>query len=318
MCTAARPLTALALSLSAVLALPACGSSDDPNEAAATGAAAEEVTVTHAQGETTVPVDPETIVVFDVGALSTLDSLGVDVTGVPEAAYPESLEKYAGDEYTKVGSLFEPDYEAVNALEPDLIIVGGRSAAVYPELAEIAPTIDLTVDNGNFLESFEERVTSLAEVFGEEDAVAERLAALDEKVAEVKEKAADAGTGLFVMTNAGELAAYGPDTRFGMVYDELGVTPADEALTAADHGDAISFEYLAEKNPDLLFVLDRDAAIGQSGTAAEQVLDNELVESTDAAKNDEIHYLDSAVWYIAPTGLPSVETMVEEIAAAVE
>ncbi|MGY1724947.1 siderophore ABC transporter substrate-binding protein [Blastococcus sp. SYSU DS0533] len=316
--TAVRPLAALALPLSAVLALSACGGSADADASGTGSSSASEVTVTHAQGETTVPVDPGTVVVFDVGALATLDSLDVPVEGVPEAAYPESLEKYAGDEYTKVGSLFEPDYEAVNALEPDLIIVGGRSAAVYPELSEIAPTIDLTVDNSNFLESFEARVTTLAEVFGEEDAVAERLAALDERIAEVKAAAADAGTGLFVMTNAGELAAYGPDTRFGMVYDELGVTPADEALTAADHGDAISFEYLAEKNPDMLFVLDRDAAIGQSGTAAAQVLDNELVRSTGAAQDDAIHYLDSAVWYIAPTGLPSVEQMVEEIAAAVE
>ncbi|WP_347058634.1 siderophore ABC transporter substrate-binding protein [Blastococcus sp. HT6-30] len=316
--TAARPLAALALPLSVVLALSACGDSADAAPAGDPAAGAAEVTVSHAQGESTVPVDPETVVVFDVGALSTLDSLGVDVAGVPEAAYPESLEEYAGDDHTKVGSLFEPDYEAVNALEPDLIIVGGRSAAAYPQLAEIAPTIDLTVDNGNFLESFEERVTTLAEVFGEEDAVADRLAALDERVAEVRAAAQDAGTGLFVMTNAGELSAYGPDTRFGMVYDELGVSAADENLTAADHGDAVSFEYLAEKDPDMLFVLDRDAAIGESGTAAEQVLDNELVAATSAAQNDEIHYLDSAVWYIAPTGLPSVETMVEEIAAAVE
>ncbi|MGY1916818.1 siderophore ABC transporter substrate-binding protein [Blastococcus sp. SYSU DS0973] len=316
--TAARPLAALALALSVVLALSACGDSADAAPAGDPAAGAAEVTVSHAQGESTVPVDPETVVVFDIGALSTLDSLGVDVAGVPEAAYPESLEEYAGDDRTKVGSLFEPDYEAVNALEPDLIIVGGRSAAAYPQLAEIAPTIDLTVDNGNFLQSFEERVTTLAEVFGEEGAVADRLAALDERVAEVRAAAQDAGTGLFVMTNAGELSAYGPDTRFGMVYDELGVPAADENLTAADHGDAVSFEYLAEKDPDMLFVLDRDAAIGESGTAAEQVLDNELVAATSAAQNDEIHYLDSAVWYIAPTGLPSVETMVEEIAAAVE
>ncbi|MGY2083445.1 siderophore ABC transporter substrate-binding protein [Blastococcus sp. SYSU DS0539] len=316
--TAVRSLAVLALPLSAVLALSACGSEDADAAAADPATEAAEVTVTHAQGETTVPVDPETVVVFDVGVISTLDSLDVDVAGVPEAAYPESLEKFGGDEYTKVGSLFEPDYEAVNALEPDLIIVAGRSAAAYPELSDIAPTIDLTVDNGDFFASFEERVTALAEVFREEDAVTERLAALDERVAEVKAAAEDAGTGLFVMTNASELSAYGPDTRFGLVYGELGVTPADENLTAADHGDAISFEYLAEQNPDMLFVLDRDAAIGQSGTAAEQVLDNELVRGTNAAKAGEIHYLDSAVWYIAPNGLPSVETMVEEIAAAVE
>ncbi|SFP65810.1 iron complex transport system substrate-binding protein [Geodermatophilus dictyosporus] len=316
--TVPRPLAALTLPVAAVLALGACSAADaDVETGAATGSSGE-VTVSHAQGETTVPVDPQTVVVFDVGVLSTLDSLGVEVAGVPEASYPESLSRYAGDGFTKVGSLFEPDYEAVNALEPDLIVVGGRSAAVYPELAEIAPTIDLTVDNADFLASFEERVTALAEVFGEEDAVASRLAALDERVAEVRAAAADAGDALFVMTNAGELSAYGPDTRFGLVHRELGLTPTDEGLTAADHGDAVSFEYIAEQDPDVLLVLDRDAAIGESGTAAQQVLDNELVRGTTAWQDDAVHYLDSAVWYIAPNGLPSVEQMVEEVAAAVE
>jgi iron complex transport system substrate-binding protein len=314
--TSLRPLAALALPLAAVLAVSACG--DTATDTAGGDAASTEITVAHAQGETTVPVDPETVVVFDVGVLSTLDSLGVDIAGVPDAVFPEVLAQYGEDEYPKVGSLFEPDYEAVNALEPDLIIVAGRSAAAYPELAEIAPTVDLTVDNGDFVASFEQRVTSLAEIFGAEEEVADRLAALDERIGDVQEAAQNAGNALFVMTSASELSAYGPGTRFGFVYNELGLTAADDELTAADHGDAISFEYLAETDPDLLFVLDRDAAIGESGTAAEQVLDNELVHGTKAWSNDDVHYLDSTVWYIAPNGLPSVESMVEEIAAAVE
>ena len=316
-----RPLRAATASL-AVLALPlaltACGGDEEPAEASSSSSAPAEVSVTHAQGETTVPFDPETVVVFDVGVLATLDALDVDAAGVPDAVFPESLARYGEDDVPKVGSLFEPDYEAVAALEPDLIIVGGRSAAVYPQLAEIAPTIDMTVDNADFLPSFEERTTALGEVFGAEDEVAERLDALDARIAEVAEAAPDAGDALFVMTNAAELAAYGPNTRFGLVYDELGLTPADPDLTAADHGDAISFEYLAETDPDVLLVLDRDAAIGQSGTAAEQVLDNELVHGTTAWRNDDVHYVDSTVWYIAPNGLPSVEQMVEEVAAAVE
>ncbi|MGY1637040.1 siderophore ABC transporter substrate-binding protein [Geodermatophilus sp. SYSU D00742] len=318
--TTARPLAALSLTAAAALALSACGGGGTDAQAASgsTDSTPTEVTVTHAQGETTVPVDPETVVVFDVGVISTLDSLDVEIAGVPDAVFPESLSRYGGDEYAKVGSLFEPDYEAVNALEPDLIVVAGRSAAVYPELAEIAPTIDLTVDNSDFLTSFEERVTTLAEVFGEEDAVAQRLEALEARVAEVSETAQGAGEALLVMTNAGELSAYGPDTRFGLVFNELGLTPADDDLTAADHGDAISFEYLAETDPDILLVLDRDAAIGESGTTAQQVLDNELVHGTTAWTDDDVHYLDSSVWYIAPNGLPSVEQMVEEIAAAVE
>src|SRR5919199_1807826 len=290
--TQARLLATFSLTGAPAFAVSACGGAEDPTAEAA--AESEELTVSHAQGETAVPVDPQKVVVFDVGVLSTLDSLGVEVAGVPEATYPESLAQYSEDEYAKVGSLFEPDYEAVNALEPDLIVVGGRSAAVYPELAEIAPTIDLTVDNQDFLASFEERVTTLAEVFGQQDAVADRLAALDQRVAEVKAAAEGAGDALFVMTNAGEVSAYGPDTRFGLVHDELGLTPTDEGLTAADHGDAVSFEYIAEQDPD-----------------------NELVRGTTAWQSDDVHYLDSSVWYIAPNGLPSVEQMVEEVATAV-
>lgn len=314
--TQARPLAALSLTVATAFTVSACGGSEDTTAEAAAGSG--EVTVAHAQGETAVPADPQRVVVFDVGVLSTLDSLGVEVAGVPEATYPESLARYAGDEHPKVGSLFEPDYEAVNALEPDLIIVGGRSASVYPQLSEIAPTLDLSVDNADFLASFAERTTTLGEVFGQEEAVAERLAAIETRAAEVREAAQDDGEALVVMTSASEVSAYGAGSRFGIVHDELGLEVADEGLTEASHGDAVSFEYLAETNPDILLVLDRDAAIGESGAAAQAVLDNELVRGTTAWQDGAVHYLDSSVWYIAPNGLPSVETMIEEVAAAVE
>ncbi|SNS60038.1 iron complex transport system substrate-binding protein [Geodermatophilus pulveris] len=314
--TPTRPLSALSLGIVTALAVSACGGSEDTTAEASS--AATEVTVAHAQGQTAVPADPQRVVVFDIGVLSTLDSLGVEVAGVPEATFPESLARYAGDGYPKVGSLFEPDYEAVNALEPDLIIVAGRSAAVYPQLAEIAPTIDLSVDNADFLASFEERTTTLGEVFGEQDAVAGRLAAIETRAAEVREAAQDDGEALVVMTSASEVSAYGAGSRFGIVHDELGLGVADEDLTEADHGDAVSFEYLAETDPDIMLVLDRDAAIGESGAAARAVLDNELVRGTTAWRNGDVHYLDSSVWYVAPNGLPSVETMIDEVAAAVE
>src|SRR4051794_4136318 len=82
------------LSLTAVLALAACGGGEEVASAASSGAG--EITVSHAQGETTVPVDPETVVVFDVGVLSTLDALGEDVAGVPDAVFPEALAQYGG------------------------------------------------------------------------------------------------------------------------------------------------------------------------------------------------------------------------------
>ncbi len=79
------------------------------------------------------------------------------------------------------------------------------------------------------------------------------------------------------------------------------------------HRRAGSAEFIAKTDPDLLYVVDRDSAIGESGKAAKQVLDNKLVNGTKAAKGDRIVYLDPFTWYLAPTALSSVEGMVKAV-----
>ncbi|WP_020544478.1 siderophore ABC transporter substrate-binding protein [Nonomuraea coxensis] len=271
------------------------------------------MTVTHAQGSTTIPATPEKVVVFDLGVLTTLDELGVPVAGVPVAEnLPDKLAKYAGDGYTKVGSLFEPDYEKVNSLEPDLIVVAGRSSAAYPELSKIAPTVDLSVDNTKFLASFRERTEALGTIFGKQTEVERRLDAIDTAAAGVKAKAGDR-TGLIVLTTGGKISAHGAGGRFGVIHDTLGVKPAAEGLSTDTHGQAVSAEFIAKTDPDLLYVVDRDSAIGENGAAAKQVLDNALVNGTKAAKNGKIVYLDPFTWYLAPAALSSVDGMVKAV-----
>ena len=87
---------------------------------------ADGVTVQHAMGETQIKKDPKTVATLDISALDTLYAIGVDVQGVPNGIYAPYLHKFDGQEYRKVGSVFEPDYEVLNAMAPDLIIVGGR------------------------------------------------------------------------------------------------------------------------------------------------------------------------------------------------
>lgn len=309
-----RRLCALLL-MPALFVLAACGGQGaDSAETAADGRqAAEKVTVAHAQGNTDVPKNPQKVVVFDVGVLATLDELGVKVAGVPAVEnLPDHLAKYAGDEYTKVGSLFEPDYEKVNALEPDLIIVAARSAAAYGELAKIAPTVDLSVDFSDFLGSFRHRIEAIGTIFGKEAEVKQRLDAIDAAVQEAKAKADDR-TGLIVLTTGGKMSAYGPGSRFGIVHDVIGVKAADPNIKADTHGEAITAEFIAKADPDILYVIDRDSAIGENGEAAQKVLDNALVNGTKAAKNDKIVYLEPFTWYVAPNALSSVENMVKAV-----
>lgn len=281
-----------------------------------TPALAEELTISHAQGETKVTQNPETVLVFDLASLDTLDALGVEVDGVPSGGKPAHLKKYEGDDYLAIGTLFEPDYEAVNAAEADLIIVGGRSAAKYADLAKIAPTIDLTVNQEDYLGSMRSNVESLAQIFGKEAEAEEKLAKLEESIAKLKEQSADAGRVLVILTTGGRMSAHGKGGRFNIIYDAFGMTPAADDLKIGTHGQAISHEFIMETNPDWLFVVDRDAAIGQEGQAAQQVLDNDLVAQTTAWKNNQVVYLDAANWYLVGAGLTAVQANVDQLTEA--
>ncbi|EFM63689.1 iron compound ABC transporter, periplasmic iron compound-binding protein [Brucella sp. NF 2653] len=285
--------------------------------ALSSAAYAADITVKHAQGETAVPASPEKVVVFDLASLDNLDRLGVKVTGVPSGVpFPEYLKKYQGDNYAKVGTLFEPDYEAVNAAEPDLIIVGGRSAAKYAGLKKIAPTVDLTVDARNFIADTEANIEKLGQIFGKEAEAKAEAEKLNTELAALHEKAAGKGTGLLILTSGGKISAYGPGSRFGVLHDSFGVKPAAPNLSIGNHGQPISSEFILETNPDWLFVIDRDAAIGREGNSAKQLLDNELVRQTNVWKKDQVVYLDAQNWYLVGGGFSALHNTIRQLSEA--
>lgn len=65
----------------------------------------------------------------------------------------------------------------------------------------------------------------------------------------------------------------------------------------------------------MLFVVDRDAAIGQEGQAAAQVLDNELMANTTAWSNGDVTYLDGGRWYIMIHGVDNAVEMLSDATA---
>ncbi len=279
----------------------------------ATAAAA---TITDAKGTRDLPNHPETVVVFDLAALDTLDALGVAVKGVPNWAMTGDLEKYRGNGYAKVGSLFEPDFEAVAALEPDLIVIGSRSQKHFEALSEIAPVLDLTTDNRDFRGSVKRNAEAIGKLFGKEAEVVERLARLDATTASLRSMTAGKGTGLVVLTTGGKISAYGPGSRFAEVHDLYGLAPADPTIEATTHGQVISWEYILRVNPDWLIVIDRDAAIGTTDTPAKQLLANELVDRTSAAKASHIVYLDPVAIYLTSSGLRAEQAIADSFVAA--
>lgn len=300
--------------------MAACGSSNEKETGSKPEKEAEEVTVNHELGETKVKKNPAKVVVFDFGSLDTLDKLGVEVTGLPKENIPKYLSKYEEDKYENTGSLKEPDFEKVNELSPDLIIISGRQAELYDQFAEIAPTIYLGVDPADYMNSFKNNATTIGEIFGKEEEVKTELAKVEEEIGQLKEQASkEDKKALVVLANDGKVSAYGPESRFGLIHDVFGVQPADENIEVSTHGQSISFEYIVEKNPDYLFVVDRGAVVAEGGgSSAKQVIENDLVKNTNAYKNDNIVYLDPGYWYLSGGGLQSVSEMVKEVQAGLK
>lgn len=281
-------------------------------------AIAEQVEVTTATGPATVETSPEKVVVYDLAAIDTLTALGVTIAGKPDIVPPAYLVDTLADIPT-VGTLFEPDFEALAAQAPGLIIAGGRSAGQVSALSAIAPTLDMTINGDALLEQTGARLASYGAIFDKTDEAASLQAELDAKIATARAAVKDKGNGLVLLTNGGKMAVYGHGSRFGWIHAALELPEADPGMKVADsHGEAVSFEYVAEINPDWLLVVDRGAAVGQGGQAAAATLDNPLIAGTNAAKSGQIVYLDPASIYLAGGGLRSLTGTLDQLTAAFE
>ncbi|MFS0784367.1 siderophore ABC transporter substrate-binding protein [Bacillus sp. 1P06AnD] len=304
------------------LLLAACGTQEKADGEKSSGSNGEqkEITVKHDYGTTKVKVNPKKVVVFDFGTLDTLDKLGIEVTGVPKQNIPSYLKQYNDDKYKNVGGLKEPDFEAINEIQPDLIIISGRQADSYDQFSEIAPTIYMGVDTKKYMESFKKNVETIGQIFDKEDQAKEELAKVDNSVEDLKAKVDPSKKGLILISAGGKISAFGPGSRFGIIHDEFGVTPVDKKIdNSTPHGQTASFEYVLKENPDFLFVVDRDKVVQESGkeSSTKKTIENDLVKKTNAYKNGHIVYLDPDYWYLSGGGLESVSEMVNEISSAI-
>ena len=279
------------------------------------------VQVTDANGEKAeLKKNPKRVVVFDYGVADILKNLGVDaVVGLPKnGKMPEILSNYSDDKYTNVGSLKETDFEAVESLNPDLIIIGGRQAEDIDSFKEIAPTVNLAVDGQDYMNSFKTVVTDLGNLFDKQDEAKKAIDEIEAKIAKVNKTVTEKGlTASVVMANEGSISAFSAKSRYGLIYNGLGFAEVDKNIDDSTHGQQVSFEYFLENKSDYVFVVDRGAVTGK-GEAASKLFDNEVMNKTEVAKNGNIVYLNSVIWYTMTGGIESTNQMIDEIADAVK
>ena len=112
----------------------------------------------------------------------------------------------------------------------------------------------------------------------------------------------------------------GNEGRCSIIGREIGFENVGAAAesSASTHGSEASFEYLVSKDPDFIFVLDRDAAIASEGAKlAQEIMENELVMRTTAYQNGRVIYLaHPTAWYTAEGGVTALDQMLSDLEAA--
>lgn len=270
-------------------------------------------------GKQIVPENPKRVVVLDFAALDTIREIGAKetVVGISKGRIPQYLAEFDTDKYANAGTMPEPAFEKINEMSPDLIIASARQKKVLTRLKEIAPVFYMENDYENYYPSFEQNLLALGKIFNKESAVKEKLAQLDNRMTALAKLTAGKSA-LVTIVNESRISAFGDKSRYALVYQKFGFTPIDKNLSSSTHGNSVGFEYIAEKNPDYLLVVDRTAAITDKANNAQTVLDNALIKPTKAAKNNHIVYLNAENWYLAFGGLQSMDTMISEIESAVK
>ena len=268
--------------------------------------------------ELEVPYDPQRIAILDMAVLDMLDNwgLGNRVVGMPKSSKIDYLLAYNDNaDITDLGTLKEVDMEALMASEPDIIFIGGRLSAQYDALSKIAPVVYTAVDNSKgLIQSVKDNAQMIASIFGKEALALEQTEAFDARI-DVLKKAAAGKSAIIGMVTSSNFNTLGNGSRCSLIGNEIGFTNlADDVDTT--HGNESSFELLADKNPDYIFVLDRDSAINAEGAKlAQEVMNNELVQQTAAYQNDHIVYLTPTVWYLAEGGISALDTMLKDLEA---
>ena len=336
-----KKITAFVLAAMLTAGLSACGSTDSGQSEAQTQAdtqtetvaAADEqteseaqipetITITSLNGageavELEVPYDPQRIAILDMASLDILDNLGVGDRVVGSASTSlDYLQTYAEDEdIVNLGTIKEADLEAVMACEPDVIFIGGRLSASYDALSEIAPVVYLSTDvEKGVVESVRDNAATIASMFGMEDKIETLMSDFDSRIQTLAEFA-EGKNAIVGLCTSGSFNVLGNDGRCSIIGKEIGFTNLGDGDVTSTHGNETSFELIVELNPDYMFVLDRDAAIGTEGAQlAQEIVENELIQGTDAYKNGNIVYLEHpAVWYTAEGGVTALDVMLQDL-----
>jgi iron complex transport system substrate-binding protein len=316
----AVPLAVLALSGG----LTACGGSGDepaPAAGASSASGAFPVSIGNKYGTTEIPEEPQRVVTVGFNDQDFVLALGVTPVGEREllggydaATRPWAEELLPAEEIPTVGGE-EIDFEAVAALEPDLIVgvYSFMDETVYEQLSGIAPTLAQTDEYADGATPWQEQTLLVGRALGREDGAQALVDDVEGRFEQAIEENPDfAGSSIAVdLTGVGSgHYLLGSDDLRTQFFTGLGFTVPD---TSSD----VSQERLDLLEADVLAVNGYDRADADADT---------LLSALDVVTQDRTVLLggysgavSAALGFGSPLSLPYlVEEVVPALAAAAD
>lgn len=281
----------------AALMLGGCGEDEgDAGQAAGAATPSQERTITHAMGSTKVPAEAKRVVVLDTGELDSVVALGVKPVGAVEAVagagYPDYLAAQV-EGVPKVGTIEQPNIEAIAALNPDLILSSKvRHEAIYDQLSRIAPTV-FTEEVGV---TWKENFALHAEALGKAD----RGRELDAEYAEGVQRLRGALGERVTDTSVSVVRSVGDEVRIYLKGNFLGTILEDAGLPRPESQD--DPEFSATATPERIPDLDADvmflSRFGDDHRLLSRLTGSRLWPRLGVVEEDRVFEVSDDLWFL--------------------
>ncbi|GIH79710.1 ABC transporter substrate-binding protein [Planobispora longispora] len=315
-----RPVrTSLAGALLGVLALAGCGQSstgapqgDAATASGAPSAASSEagafpVTVEAGNGPVVIAERPERIVSLSPTATESLFAVGA---GAQVVAVDDQSNHPAEAPKTDLSG-FKPNAEAIIAQKPDLVVLANDIDGIVAKLAKVNVPVLLEPAATKLDEAYDQ-ITDLGAATGNTAKAQEVVTGMKKKIDEVVAAAPKDKKLTYYHELDTTPYSVTSSTFLGQVYALFGLTNiADKAPDLAGGYPKLSAEFVAQADPDLVFLGDTKCCGQNKDTLAKRPGWSKL----SAIKNDRVVGLDDD---IASRWGPRVADLAEQVGAAVE
>ncbi|RIA35665.1 iron complex transport system substrate-binding protein [Ectopseudomonas oleovorans] len=257
---------------------------------------ASERTLDSAYGPLKLSGTPQRVVALGDSALDATLSLGVQPVGTLASRggndVPDYLKTKAG-KITLVGSVREPNLEAILRLQPDLVLASSDlSRELYAKLSLMAPTV---VPTGTAFQDWRDIYMTYAQALGRKEQGQQRIAEIEQRSAELRQRLPQNQEVSVVRWNPQGPVIMSSHLFVGQLLNELGLRANELAAAQAQkpHSDVLSLENLSRINADWIFL----ATLNPDGRKAlDDARKQPAFTRLQAVADDHVVTVDGQIW----------------------